>query len=141
MIAQTADTKQHTLDEIKRFKTKTYCPVTQMQKLNRKLADILNETDAYMRGYLTKTYLQDLDLYHINGTAGSLLPQPLRYTAYDWAKARRLAPYYAESVSRDAVARLMTQEQLDALEEEARQCGRAFLSTLFDVDVTIEVAR
>jgi len=77
MIAQQTEAKQHTLDEIKRFKTKTYCPVTQMQKLNRALAEIINfdDPDTYMLDYLTNRYLDRLDLYHVNGRSGSLLPQ------------------------------------------------------------------
>lgn len=66
---------QHQLSEIKRFKTKTYCPVTQLQKLNRALAEIANETDSHMRAYLINRYHQSLDLYHVNGRAGSLLPK------------------------------------------------------------------
>lgn len=66
---------QHTLSEIKRFKTKTYCPVTQLQKLNRALVEITNETDPEMRAYLVNCYNQSLDLYHVNGRAASLLSQ------------------------------------------------------------------
>lgn len=64
---------QHQLSEIKRFKSKVYCPVTQLQKLNRALTEIANEADKYMQQYLTNRYLQTLDLYHVDGRSGSLL--------------------------------------------------------------------
>jgi hypothetical protein len=67
---------QHSFSEIKRFKTKTYCPVTQWQKLNRKLAELLTlAPNDLMYDYLVDRYLQDLDLFHKDGRAGSLLPQ------------------------------------------------------------------
>jgi hypothetical protein len=68
---------KHSLDEIKRFKTKTYNPVSTMQRINRALAEIVNfdGDDSYMYDYLVNRYLQSLDLYHINGRAGSLLPK------------------------------------------------------------------
>ncbi len=66
---------KHSLDEIKRYKQRSFCPVTQMQKLNRALAEIAAETDDFMRDYLINRYNQSLDLYHINGRAGSLLPK------------------------------------------------------------------
>lgn len=70
---------EHSLDEIKRFKTKTYCPVTQRQKLNRALVEILGMDPAdNLYDYLVSRYLQSLDLYHVNGRAGSLLPQAVQ---------------------------------------------------------------
>ncbi len=66
---------EHSLDEIKRHPQKSFCPVTQRQKLNRALAEIAAETDDYMGNYLINRYNQSLDLYHVNGRAGSLLPQ------------------------------------------------------------------
>ena len=65
---------EHSLDEIKRHPQKSFCPVTQRQKLNRALAEIAAETDDYMRDYRISRYNQSLDLYHVNGRAGSLLP-------------------------------------------------------------------
>ncbi len=73
-----ANSLEHSLDEIKRHPQKSYCPVTQRQKLNRALAEIANEADDYMRNYLTNRYLQALDLYHVNGRSGSLLPQAVQ---------------------------------------------------------------
>ncbi len=68
---------KHSLDEIKRFKTKTYNPVSTMQRINRDLAEIVNfdGTDRGLYDYLVNRYLQTLDLYHVNGRAGSLLPK------------------------------------------------------------------
>lgn len=68
---------KHSLDEIKRFKTKTYNPVSTMQRINRDLAEIVNfdGDDRGLYDYLVNRYLQTLDLYHINGRAGSLLPK------------------------------------------------------------------
>lgn len=68
---------KHSLDEIKRFKTKTYNPVSTMQRINRALAEIVNfdGDDRYMYDYLVDRYLKSLDLYHINGRSGSLLPK------------------------------------------------------------------
>jgi hypothetical protein len=69
----------HSFDEIKRFKTKTYCPVTQWQKINRKLAELLTLAPSdSMYDYLRNCYLQSLDLYHVNGRSGSLLPQAVQ---------------------------------------------------------------
>ena len=81
MIAQQqSQRQQHELSEIKRYPQKTYCPVTQRLNLNRALAEILSwtGTDQYMYNYLVNRYLQSLDLYHINGRAGSLLPQAVQ---------------------------------------------------------------
>ena len=81
MIAQQqSQRQQHELSEIKRYPQKTYCPVTQRLNLNRALAEIINfdDPDTYMRDYLVNRYLQSLDLYHINGRAGSLLPQAVQ---------------------------------------------------------------
>ena len=80
MIAQQTQPKQHELSEIKHYPQKTYCPVTQRLNLNRALAEILSwtGTDQYMYNYLVNRYLQSLDLYHINGRAGSLLPQAVQ---------------------------------------------------------------
>ena len=66
---------QHTLSEIKPQPQKTFCPVTQLQKLNRAASEIINwnGTDRYMYDYLVNRYLQSLDLYHVNGRKGSLL--------------------------------------------------------------------
>lgn len=68
---------KHSLDEIKRFKTKTYNPVSTMQRINRDLAEIVNfdGDDCGLYDYLVNRYLQTLDLYHVNGRAGSLLPK------------------------------------------------------------------
>lgn len=66
---------EHSLDEIKRHPQKSFCPVTQRQRLNRALVAIAAETDSEMRDYLINRYNQSLDLYHVNGRAGSLLPQ------------------------------------------------------------------
>jgi hypothetical protein len=69
----------HTLDEIKRFKTKTYNPVSAMQRLNRALAELISlDPSDNMYSYLANCYNQKLDLYHINGRAGSLLPQAVQ---------------------------------------------------------------
>ena len=80
MIAQQTQPKQHELSEIKRYPQKTYCPVTQRLNLNRALVEIINfdDPDTYMRDYLVNRYLQSLDLYHVNGRAGSLLPQAVQ---------------------------------------------------------------
>jgi hypothetical protein len=68
---------KHSLTEIKRFKTKTYNPVSTMQRINRDLAEIVNfdGDDRGLYNYLVNRYLQTLDLYHVNGRAGSLLPK------------------------------------------------------------------
>ena len=71
-----AHSLEHSLDEIKRYPQRTYCPVTRRQSLNRDLAEILSmdpTNDLY--DYLVNRYLQTLDLYHVNGRAGSLLNQ------------------------------------------------------------------
>lgn len=76
MIAQQTEAKQHQLSEIKRFKVKTYCPVAKLHRLNRKLAELLTlPPNDLMYDYLVNNYLQTLDIYHVNGRAGSLLPQ------------------------------------------------------------------
>lgn len=67
---------EHSLDEIKRYPQRTYCPVTRRQNLNRALAEILSIDPADdLYDYLVNRYLQSLDLYHVNGRAGSLLPK------------------------------------------------------------------
>lgn len=67
---------EHSLDEIKRYPQRTYCPVTRRQSLNRALAEILaTDPSDDMYDYLVGRYLQSLDLYHVNGRAGSLLPK------------------------------------------------------------------
>ena len=68
---------QHTLSEIKPQKTKLFNPVSTMQRINRALAEAINynDGDAYMADYLVNLYHRSLDLYHINGRAGSLLCQ------------------------------------------------------------------
>lgn len=80
MIAQTVETKQHTLAEIKRQPQKTFCPVTTRLRLNRALAEIIsfNGDDTYFYNYLVESYLKALDLYHVNGRSGSLLPQAVQ---------------------------------------------------------------
>ena len=71
-----ANILEHSLDEIKRHPQKSFCPVTQRQKLNRALAEIISlDPSDDMYTYLINRYNQSLDLYHINGRAGSLLPQ------------------------------------------------------------------
>lgn len=68
---------RHTLSEIKPQKTKLFNPVSTMQRLNRQLAEAIdyNGDDAYMANYLVDLYLRSLDLYHVSGRAGSLLPK------------------------------------------------------------------
>lgn len=68
---------QHTFDEIKQQRSKLFNPVSTMQRINRDLAEIVNfnDTDMGLRDYLVNRYLQSLDLYHVNGRSGSLLPQ------------------------------------------------------------------
>jgi hypothetical protein len=79
MIAQQTEIKKHSFSEIKRHKQKTYCPVTQMQRLNRALAELLTlAPNDLMYDYLVNRYLQSLDLYHVNGRSGSLLPQAVQ---------------------------------------------------------------
>jgi len=75
-----ANSLEHSLDEIKPQKTKLFNPVSTRQRLNRALAEIMtwNGDDAYMYNYLVSRYLQTLDLHHINGRAGSLLPQAVQ---------------------------------------------------------------
>lgn len=74
-----AHSLEHSLDEIKRYPQRTYCPVTQRQKLNRALAEILGMDPANdLYDYLVSRYLQSLDIYHINGRAGSLIPQAVQ---------------------------------------------------------------
>ena len=76
MIAQQTEIKKHSFDEIKRHPQKNFCPVTQMQKLNRALAELISlDPSDDMYSYLVDRYLQSLDLFHVNGRAGSLLPQ------------------------------------------------------------------
>ena len=68
---------KHSLDEIKPQKTKLFNPVSTMQRLNRQLAEAIgyDSGDAYMANYLVDLYHRSLDLYHVNGRAGSLLPK------------------------------------------------------------------
>jgi glutathione S-transferase len=68
---------KHSLSEIKPQKTKLFNPVSTMQRLNRALAEAIgyDGDDACMANYLVNYYLQSLDLYHVNGRAGSLLPK------------------------------------------------------------------
>lgn len=75
-----ANSLEHSLDEIKPQKTKLFNPVSTRQRLNRALAEIVtwNGNDTYMYNYLVNRYLQTLDLYHVNGRAGSLLPQAVQ---------------------------------------------------------------
>ncbi len=77
MIAQQTTPKQHQLSDIKPQKTSLFNPVSTMQRLNRALTEILtfDGDDAGFLDYLVNRYLQTLDIYHINGRAGSLLPQ------------------------------------------------------------------
>ncbi len=72
-----ANSLEHSLSEIKPQKTKLFNPVSTRQRLNRALAEIVtwNGSDDYMYNDLVNRYLQSLDLYHVNGRAGSLLPQ------------------------------------------------------------------
>lgn len=71
---------KHSLSEIKPQKTKLFNPVSTMQRLNRQLAEAIgyDGDDAYMATYLVNLYLQTLDLYHINGRGGSLIPQAVQ---------------------------------------------------------------
>ncbi len=109
---------EHSLDEIKRYPQRTYCPVTQRQKLNRQLAEILaTDPSDDMYDYLVGRYLQSLDLYHVNGRAGSLLPQEASApaqpavaqviaaanAAYDSVYAPRI-PYMLAGTVEDAAA-------------------------------------
>lgn len=75
-----ANSLEHSLSEIKPQKTKLFNPVSTRQRLNRALAEIVtwNGSDDYMYNYLVNRYLQSLDLYHVNGRAGSLLPQAVQ---------------------------------------------------------------
>lgn len=75
-----ANSLEHSLDEIKPQKTKLFNPVSTMQRLNRQLAEAIGYTDgdAYMANYLVDLYHRSLDLYHVNGRAGSLLPQAVQ---------------------------------------------------------------
>lgn len=75
-----ANSLEHSLDEIKPQKTKLFNPVSTRQRLNRALAEIVawNGDDACMYNYLVDLYLKSLDLYHVNGRAGSLLPQAVQ---------------------------------------------------------------
>ncbi len=68
---------KHSLNEIKPQKTKLFNPVSTMQRLNRQLAEAIsyNDGDACMADYLVNLYHRSLDLYHVNGRAGSLLSQ------------------------------------------------------------------
>ncbi len=68
---------KHSLNEIKPQKTKLFNPVSTMQRLNRQLAEAIgyDGDDACMATYLVNLYHRSLDLYHVNGRAGSLLPQ------------------------------------------------------------------
>lgn len=68
---------KHSLSEIKPQKTKLFNPVSTMQRLNRQLAEAIGYTDgdACMADYLVDLYHRSLDLYHVNGRAGSLLPK------------------------------------------------------------------
>ena len=68
--------QKHVLSEIKRQRTKLFNPVSTMQRMNRKLAELitLDPSDG-MYNYLLGVYLQTLDLYHVDGRSGSLLPQ------------------------------------------------------------------
>jgi len=71
---------QHQFSEIKRHPQKTYCPVTQLQKLNRALAEIINfdGSDDYMYTYLVNRYHQSLDLSPLHGRSASLVPQAVQ---------------------------------------------------------------
>lgn len=66
----------HELSDIKRQKSKLFNPVSTMQRMNRKLAELISlDPSDDMYNYLVNVYLQMLDLYHKDGRAGSLLPQ------------------------------------------------------------------
>lgn len=71
---------KHSLSEIKPQKTKLFNPVSTMQRLNRALAEAIgyDGDDAYMANYLVDLYHRSLDLYHVNGRGGSLLPQAVQ---------------------------------------------------------------
>lgn len=68
---------QHTFGEIKQQRSKLFNLVSTMQRINRDLAEIINfdDPDMGMREYLVDRYLKTLDIYHVNGRAGSLLDQ------------------------------------------------------------------
>lgn len=72
-----ANSLEHSLAEIKPQKTKLFNPVSTRQRINRALAEATeyDGDDAYMADYLVNYYLRSLDLYHVNGRAGSLLPK------------------------------------------------------------------
>jgi hypothetical protein len=79
MITQQTEIKKHSLSEIKRHKQKSFCPVTQMQRLNRALAELISlDPSDDMYSYLVDRYLKSLDLFHVNGRSGSLLPQAVQ---------------------------------------------------------------
>lgn len=103
---------EHSLNEIKRYPQRTYCPVTRRQNLNRALAEIISMDPADdLYDYLVNRYLQSLDLYHVNGRAGSLLPAETSptaaqviaaaNTAYDNVYAPRI-PYMLAGTVEDA---------------------------------------